>query len=275
MIQNMPIALQLFSVRDELAADFRGTLQKVKDLGYEGVEFAGLHGRDPQEIRAMLDDIGLKGMSAHVPLDELLADIDKVVEDYKTLGCRYIAVPWLDEARRPGQPGYPQVLADIRAIGEACSAKGMTLLYHNHDFEFTKVDGAYALDRMYADIPAALLQTELDTCWVNVAGESPVAYLNKYAGRAPVVHLKDFVMPGKKPAHMYELIGVDDDGAPGEDEVFEFRPVGYGAQDFPAIIAAAAAAGAKWVVVEQDQPSLGKTSLECAALSIAYVNSLQ
>lgn len=59
--------------------------------------------------------IGLKGMSAHVPLDELLADIDKVVEDYKTLGCRYIAVPWLDEARRPGQPGYPQVLADIRA----------------------------------------------------------------------------------------------------------------------------------------------------------------
>ncbi len=100
MIQNMPIALQLFSVRDELAADFRGTLQKVKDLGYEGVEFAGLHGRDPQEIRAMLDDIGLKGMSAHVPLDELLADIDKVVEDYKTLGCRYIAVPWLDEARR-------------------------------------------------------------------------------------------------------------------------------------------------------------------------------
>lgn len=99
----------------------------------------------------------------------------------------------------------------------------MTLLYHNHDFEFTKVDGAYALDRMYADIPAALLQTELDTCWVNVAGESPVAYLNKYAGRAPVVHLKDFVMPGKKPAHMYELIGVDDDGAPGEDEVFEFR----------------------------------------------------
>ena len=88
MIQNMPIALQLFSVRDELAADFRGTLQKVKDLGYEGVEFAGLHGRDPQEIRAMLDDIGLKGMSAHVPLDELLADIDKVVEDYKTLGCR-------------------------------------------------------------------------------------------------------------------------------------------------------------------------------------------
>ena len=163
MIQNMPIALQLFSVRDELAADFRGTLQKVKDLGYEGVEFAGLHGRDPQEIRAMLDDIGLKGMSAHVPLDELLADIDKVVEDYKTLGCRYIAVPWLDEARRPGQPGYPQVLADIRAIGEACAAKGMTLLYHNHDFEFTKVDGAYALDRMYADIPAALLQTELDT----------------------------------------------------------------------------------------------------------------
>lgn len=123
MIQNMPIALQLFSVRDELAADFRGTLQKVKDLGYEGVEFAGLHGRDPQEIRAMLDDIGLKGMSAHVPLDELLADIDKVVEDYKTLGCRYIAVPWLDEARRrdsrlpAGSRGYPRHRGGLRRQG--------------------------------------------------------------------------------------------------------------------------------------------------------------
>ncbi len=275
MIRNMPIALQLYSVRDDLAADFEGTLRKVKELGYEGVEFAGLCGLEAQDIRAMLDKLGLVGISAHVPIADLLADIPKVVGDYKTIGCQYIAIPWLDENRRPGHPGYAQTLADIRAIAEECARQGLQLLYHNHDFEFVMVDGMYALDRMYAEMPADLLQTELDTCWVNVAGEDPAAYVRKYTGRAPVVHLKDFVMPGKKPAHLYELIGVDEEKTAKEDEVFEFRPIGHGAQDIPAILDASVAAGAKWVVVEQDSPSMGKSPMECAAMSIAYLNSIK
>lgn len=230
MIRNMPIALQLYSVRDDLAADFEGTLRKVKELGYEGVEFAGLCGLEAHDIRTMLDKLGLVGISAHVPIADLLADIPKVVGDYKTIGCQYIAIPWLDENRRPGHPGYAQTLADIRAIAEECARQGLQLLYHNHDFEFVMVDGMYALDRMYAEMPADLLQTELDTCWVNVAGEDPAAYVRKYTGRAPVVHLKDFVMPGKKPAHLYELIGVDEEETAKEDEIFEFRPIGHGAR---------------------------------------------
>ncbi len=274
MVKNMPVALQLYSVRDDLAADFKGTLRRVKELGYEGVEFAGLCGLEAKDIRAMLDEIGLKGMSAHVPIDELLADIGKAVDDYKTIGCRYVAIPWLDENRRPGHPGYEKTLADIRAIAQECAKRDMLLLYHNHDFEFTKVDGVYALDRMYDAIPADLLQTELDTCWVNVAGESPVAYVKKYAGRAPVVHLKDFVMPGKKPAHLYALIGVDEEEKTQEDSVFEFRPLGHGAQDIPAIVDASVDAGAQWVVVEQDEPSMGKTPMECAAMSMEYLKSI-
>lgn len=275
MIKNMPIALQLYSVRDDLAADFKGTLQKVKDLGYEGVEFAGLYGVAAKDVRAMLDEVGLQGISAHVPIDDLLADIPKVVGDYKTIGCRYIAIPWLNENRRPGHPDYAQTLADIRAIAEECARQGVLLLYHNHDFEFVMVDGMYALDRMYAEMPADLLQTELDTCWVNVAGEDPAAYVKKYAGRAPIVHLKDFVMPGKKPAHMYALIGVDEEEQAAGDEVFELRPLGYGAQNIPAIVEAAAASGVEWVVVEQDEPSMGKSRMECAATSMAYLNSIQ
>lgn len=275
MIKNMSIALQLYSVRDALMEDFKGTLQKVKDMGYEGVEFAGLYGQDPIAVRAVLDELGLIAVSAHVPLDEMTADLGKVIVDYQTLGCRYIAVPWLDEERRPGHPGYEKVLKDIYTIGTACKEKGMTLLYHNHDFEFVKVDGVYALDQMYDAVPADLLQTELDTCWVNVGGESPVEYLHKYAGRAPVVHLKDFVMPGKKPARLYELIGVDSEEADEEDGAFEFRPVGYGAQDIPAILDAAKAAGADWVVVEQDNPSMEKAPMECAKMSIDYLKSLK
>lgn len=274
-MKKFPIALQVFSVRDELAADFEGTLQQVKAQGYDGVEFAGLYGRDPAAVRDMLARIGLTALSAHVPIDELLSDIPKVIGGYRTIGCRYIAIPWLDEKRRPGQEGWDRTLSDILRIAEEAKRQGMTLLYHNHDFEFTRVDGGdYALDRMYADIPADLLQTELDTCWVNVAGENPAAYVRKYAGRAPVVHLKDFVMPGKKPAHLYELIGVETKETSDDAGAFEFRPNGYGAQDFPEILRAAEEAGAEWVVVEQDAPSMGKSPLECAKMSIDYLRSL-
>jgi sugar phosphate isomerase/epimerase len=124
-----------------------------------------------------------------------------------------------------------------------------------------------------------LLETEIDTCWVNVAGVNPVEYLKQYTGRAPVVHLKDFVMEGKeKPAHLYELIGVptDENNKPGQGEgSFAFRPVGYGVQNVPAIVQAAVEAGAQWLVVEQDKPGLDKTPLESAEMSIKYLKALK
>ena len=153
----------------------------------------------------------------------------------------------------------------------------MTLLYHNHDFEFVKLEnGEYALDYIYRVIPEEFLQTQLDTCWVSVGGEDPATYIEKYADRAPVVHLKDYVMPGKKPEKMYALIGIDDRAQSGgqEAEAFGFRPVGYGVQDFERILEASADSGAEWVVVEQDNPSMGKTPLECIKMSIDYLKEL-
>ena len=120
--------------------------------------------------------------------------------------------------------------------------------------------------------PADLLETQLDTCWVNVGGENPAEYLLKYAGRANIVHLKDFV--GCKAENMYALIGIDEDEEKDAKGQFEFRPVGYGLQNFPAILDACEKVGAKWVVVEQDMPTMGKTSLECAEMSINYLRSL-
>jgi len=129
------------------------------------------------------------------------------------------------------------------------------------------------LDHLYAVVSADLLQTQLDTCWVNVAGESPVAYINKYAGRCPLVHFKDFYMEGPKSGEpLYELIGIEERRAARKSS-FEFRPVGHGLQDIPAILKATIASGAEWIVVEQDN-SVGRPALEAAEMSIRYLRSL-
>ena len=268
----LPIALQLYTVRDNLAEDFAGTLMAVKAMGYDGVEFAGLYGNDPATIRNLLAEIGLVAVSAHVPYAELITDAENTLKAYKEIGCNYVAVPYMTEEYRPGHEKFEEAIESIRKIAEVAKKVGITLLYHNHDFEFAKVNGEYGLDIMYREIPADLLETEIDTCWVNVAGEDPADYVRKYTGRAPVVHLKDFT--GERSNNMYKLIGLNEEKKNGEENKFEFRPVGYGKQDFVKIIAASEDAGAKWLVVEQDEPSMGKTRLECAEMGRAYLKTI-
>lgn len=273
---SLPIALQFYSVRDEAEKDFFGTLKKVRDMGYDGVEFAGLYGHSPEEIKAECEKIGIVPMSAHVPFDELINDTEKTINDYKTIGCKYIAVPYLTEERRPGTDKFGETIEYIKEIGEKCAEAGITLLYHNHDFEFVKIGGEYGLDILYKEVSPELLQTELDTCWVNVGGENPAEYIEKYSGRTPVVHLKDFVMQGKeKPKKLYDLIGIDDEGEAASEDEFSFKPVGYGVQDFEAIMKASEKSGAEWVVVEQDQSDKGNTSLNAAKMSIDYIKNLK
>ena len=272
--ETLPIGLQLYSVRDAMEKDFKGTLQQVKAMGYDGVEFAGLFNNSPAQVKAWCEEIGLNPISAHVPLADMLADIDKVIADYKAVGCKYIVVPYVTEERRPGGELFMQMVEEIRAIGEKCKAAGLVLLYHNHDFEFKKLEsGEFGLDYLYANVPADLLQTELDQCWVKYSGQDPVAYLQKYSGRSPVVHLKDFHKEGEQEGDPYALIGLNE-GEKKENTAFEFRPLGKGVQDIPSIIEAAHQAGSKWLIVEQDQPSMGKTPMECVAMSMEYLKSI-
>ena len=138
------------------------------------------------------------------------------------------------------------------------------------------MSGQYGLDFMYDAIPADILATELDTCWVNVAGEVPAEYIRKYAGRTPVVHLKDFIGAKKDGEVLYALIkadGSDDVEVKNEEPAFDFRPVGYGKQDIPGIIAAGLESGAQWFIVEQDRSS-ERPPLDAAKMSCDYVRSL-
>lgn len=263
------IALQVYSVRDQLQEDFFGTLKKIKEYGYGGVEFAGLYGKDPLEVKKACEEIGLVPLSAHVPFAELMDKMEETIGCYKKLGVKYVVIPYLTPEYRPGTPGFQTVIDGAKKIGEALAKEDMVLQYHNHDFEFTKINGEYALDILYKEVGPELLQTQLDTCWVNVGGENPAEYVKKYGGRVPTVHLKDFA--GSKSENMYALIGIDEDKKKETEGTFEFRPLGKGLQDFPAIVKAADEGGTEWFIVEQDEPSMGYTSLECAQLSAKYL----
>ncbi len=262
------IGYQMYSARDEATKDLLSTLRQLKEMGYDGVEFAGFYGHTAEEVKAMLDEVGLVAFSDHVPFAVIKKDMFGVIRDHLTIGCKYIAVPYLEDANRPGMPGFADVIRTIQKFGRLCREAGIQLLYHNHDFEFTKISGMYALDFLYAAVDSEILKTEIDVCWVNYSGENPSDYIRKYTGRAPIVHVKDFV-GSRGGAQPYALIKEDgsDDGTSSDSTAFEFRPVGYGCQDVKSIVEAGLDAGAFCFVVEQDQ-WYNRTPFEAAKMSI-------
>lgn len=269
-MKKWPIALQLFSVRDDMQKDLEGTLKKLKEMGYDGVELAGTYGMSVAQIKEILDRVGLEMVSAHVMMDEFEAD-ETLLDAYAAAGIKNIAIPGMDMPKTQEQ--MDAVVERIRGHAEKVKAKGITYMYHNHDWEFKRINGKYIHESIFEGVSADLLQTELDLCWVREGGEDPIEYLHKYAGRTPVVHLKDFT--GHMGAMVYEMVdGKEVCVSPTEEGGdFDYRPVGYGKQDIPALVEASEKAGAQWLIVEQDEPSMGKTRMECAEMSIRYLKS--
>ena len=265
-------AIQLYTLRDNMAVSVEETLKAVKEMGYEGVEFAGLFGKSASEMKALCEQYGLIPISAHVPYAEIMADFN-LLKTYQEIGCRFVVIPYLNEDYRPGHEKFNEVLENLKVIGAKVKELGMTLAYHNHDFEFVKLGDEWGLDVLFETVGADLIETELDTCWVKVGGEDPASYVRKYSGRVTILHLKDFV--GQKARNMYNLIGLDEHEQKKADaQEFEFRPVGMGVQDFPGILAAAEECGTEWIVVEQDRPSLGLDPMGCARASITYLRGI-
>ncbi len=266
-MKQFPVAIQVYSIRDAAEADFVGTMRAIKEMGYSGVELAGTYGMTAVQIKEILDEIGLTLVSAHVGAD-LMWD-DALMADYAATGMKYIAIPWFHK------PTDAVFLADniekFRVLGERMRSFGLQLGYHNHDFELETVhgDGRCALEAYYEEIPADLLKTQLDLCWVKVGGKDPVAFLKQFPGRAPTVHLKDYA--GGKTDKMYALIDCDDAEASQAATEFELRPVGYGCQDVKGLLEAAEAVGTEWIIIEQDEPSMGLSRMECAQKSIEYL----
>ncbi len=232
----IPVAIQIYSVREEAEKDFTGTVKRIKAMGYDGVELAGLYGMAPERIADILKEVNLQAISAHVPYEVLCDDLQGTLNAYKIIGCQYIIIPATAVENRYGGDSYPVFIEGMKKIAASCNKNGLQLLYHNHDFEFSITpSGEYALDVLYQDLGPEELQAELDTCWVEVAGETAIKYLNKYKGRCPLIHLKDYKR---------------------EDGVW-FMPLGQGIIDVDSIYNTAVSCGAKWIIIEQDNHSTG------------------
>lgn len=229
-MSKIPVAVQLYTLRDETAKDFVGTLRKVAEIGYAGVEFAGYGDLTAKELKTLLDDLGLKAAGTHVGMDALGNDFNAVADFQLEIGNPFVVIPWLGEEFRRTAEEWKQTAAKMSAIGEKCVQRGLTLCYHNHSFEFARFDGAYGLDLLYGNSDPKYLQAELDLYWVKKGGENPTAYIQKYAGRVPLLHVKDMA----------------------DDAEGSFAEVGTGILDWDAIFAAAPSAGTKWYIVEQD-----------------------
>jgi sugar phosphate isomerase/epimerase len=248
-MRKIPVAVQMYSLRDESEKDFVGTLKKVAELGFDGVEFAGYGGITVKEVKELLDELGLKAAASHVPLEELENNLAQVIEDQKTLGSKFLVCPYLMPDQRSEQD-YQKLISFLEKAGEACRYAGITLLYHNHDFELERLsDGRMALEAILEDTNEANLKAEFDVYWLKKAGENPVEWITKYKNRTPLIHLKDMTL----------------------DEEQFFAELGTGGVDIEAVLHTGEENNVEWWVVEQDFTR--RTPFESIEMSIKYLHS--
>ena len=224
---SIPVAIQLYTLREELEKDFKGVLRKVAEIGYKGVEFAGYGDMTAENLKSYLEKIGLKSVGSHVGLDLLKNNLDEVIAYNKVIGTSYIVCPW---ANYESKEDFIEMAKLLNGVGKKIKENGMTLCYHNHAHEFETFDGEYGLDLIYSLTDISNLQVELDTYWVTFAGICPGDYIKKYSGRIPLIHIKDME----------------------DNESKDTAEIGNGTIDIKAIIDAGKKAGTEWFIVEQD-----------------------
>ncbi len=226
-MRPFPLSVQLYSLREEAKKNFIGVLEQVAAIGYQGVEFTGLHGLSPSDIRRVLDDLGLKVSSAHAGLPTA-ENKNQVIDNALTLGYA-----WHICGRRPD--GYASLDDTLRSAdlfataAELLEGSGVKFAIHNHDFEFNKeFDGKTPHQVVMQRVPE--LYAQLDTYWIKTAGQNPAQVIAEYGHRARLLHIKD------GPCVRGQAM----------------TAVGDGTMVWEPIVAAAEMADAEWFIVEID-----------------------
>ncbi|OGX60742.1 MAG: xylose isomerase [Paenibacillus sp. RIFOXYA1_FULL_44_5] len=247
---NHKFAAQLYTLRKELAEDFPTVLRELKAMGWAGVQISGLHGYSAEEIAQVLGETELSTAGMHVPLSRLYNELDTVLEEAKLFQPRDIVCPFLaDELRN--EEGYRQIRRNLNEIARKIKPLGYRISYHNHAFEFdTMVNGAHALRYLLAPSADNEILAEIDVYWVKKGGSDPLSFIQAYAHRMPIIHLKDM----------------------SNDAQQAFAELGTGVIDFAPILRWGEQNGVEWYAVEQDIcPGNPMDSLQ---ISYDYINRL-
>lgn len=250
----------LYTVRDLMGQDAKGTLKQIAEMGYVNIEATNyqdgtFYGMAPTEFKAYLESLGLVPLSVHQG-GVTLENADQYIADTKAAGFKYFVIPvppmgmfkYDMESRTMSMEGTPEEITSIlNTLAAKCKAAGLELLYHNHNFEFVPdANGVVLLDYMLENTDPSLVNFQMDLYWVTRAGADPLAYFEKYPGRFKIWHVKDM------------------------DEQGRFAPAGTGSIDFKSILAEKEKSGMEYYIVEQDMTFDGMQPME--AIQISYDN---
>lgn len=247
------IGIQMYTVRDQLQADFDGTVEKIAKIGYRNLEFAGYYNRTPEQVRALLDRLQIVSRSSHIGAQLMRQDAAAQIKAAKTIGQDYITLPSFNFGKE-GLVGWRKAVAEFNQWGAMCRDAGLRLAYHNHNFEFASLEGTTGYDVLVKETDPKLVDFELDLYWARFADQDPLALFAKYPGRFAMWHVKDMAITGTQKG---------------------MTPVGKGTIDFKSIFAHARQSGMKYFFVEHDSAAqYPGGSLASAQASYEYLRQL-
>jgi len=252
LVPSNNIGLQLYSVRNEMAKDPKACLTRIAGIGYKHLEAAGyedsqFYGMPPADFRQLIEDLGMQLTASHVTFNN--DNMGKVLEAHREAGIKYLVWPWLSQEQRSDLGSYREIAVKCNAIGKMCKDNNMKFGYHNHDFEFHKMDGKVPYDILLEETDPELVCMEIDLYWITYAGKDPKAYFEKYPGRFELWHVKDMARDGSR----------------------KMTEVGSGIIDYEDLFGMASVSGMKEFFVEQD--TINGDVFESVQTSYNYINS--
>jgi len=245
------IALQLYTVRDQMARDWKKTLERVAAAGYRAVEFAGnpFMSAPAGELKKFLETIGLKPVSAHVSYRDLRSSPDRVLSYAAELGLSFI-VAEPDFRWVASEKDAAKLAEEMSEVGREVSKRGMRYAMHNHAIQFERLVGGRPVYWLIAELTdPRYVYFQPDVYWIKYAGYDPIEVIERLRGRCPLAHLKDMK----------------------DERTREMAEVGEGIIDFAKIVGAGSKAGVEWYVIEHDDPP--GDSVESARKMLSYLRS--
>lgn len=235
----MKYAVQLYSLRESAAKNGAdAVLRQVAAAGYDGVEFAGFYGKTPEEMKALIEECGLVGVSAHIRPEDVEANLPYI----DALGIKHVFIPWVGTEEFVSPEKYAALVENAKKAKALLAVRGVELGYHNHAHEFE--NGKDYLGKLLSDVDG--LTAELDVFWATVAGLDAAAKMRELSGKLSFVHIKEAAKENAREAAQ--------------------PVVGEGAADMPEVFAEAKRQGIEWAVLEVEKFPCGEEEYLCRSL---------